>query len=391
VIAAIVCAKFSPFHTSRIETAAVLGREHGHELVGIEVARHQAEYGWAAGGADSKYYSRVTLFPDRDYESLSYGDVRRRLGETLAAVRPDVVVLPGWGLKEALTGLGWCVRHRVARVLMSASQRADNPQRWWKLLVKRKLVGLFQTGFVGGAAQRRYLTELGMAEDACSIGCDVVDNKFFMLEAARRRSHDVERSNRLCLLSCIRLVKKKNVPFVLEVLATDAKEWEWVIAGHGPEYDEIVRKIRFFSLGDRVRLLGHVEYQRLPHVYAEADVYIQPSVAEPWGLAINEAMASGLPVLVSDRCGCHEDLVEEGKNGLRFNPVDRMSLVRALNQLVAWRDDWRRMGEASRQIIGKWSLDLFAESFWGACEKALKHGTGGMVPRPLSSIIGSAL
>jgi len=170
----------------------------------------------------------------------------------------------------------------------------------------------------------------------------------------------------------LRLLPRKNILGVLDVLAHLAKEWTWTIAGDGPQRPEIERRINALGLQDRVRLLGHVDYFQLPPLYAQADAYLQPSLSEPWGLAVNEAMACGLPVVVSDRCGCREDLVQEAVNGFTFDPTEHESLARALERFLACKGRWREMGQASREIIAGWGLDLFAQNFWRACEAAMR-------------------
>jgi glycosyltransferase involved in cell wall biosynthesis len=89
-------------------------------------------------------------------------------------------------------------------------------------------------------------------------------------------------------------------------------------------------------------------------------------------------MASGLPVVVSNRCGCREDLVREGVNGYTFDPFSEESLAEVLNRMLARRCDWPEMGRASRDIIASWGLDRFAQNFWRACEAAIsaRRATG---------------
>ncbi len=367
----ILYAKLAPFHVARLERAGLAGQGGGRHLVGMEVADMQSDYRWAPTPQPGKHYSRVTLFRGLDYWALPYRIVRRSLYRALDAARPDVAVLPGWGFREALAGLSWCIRRGVPRVVISDSQSIDRPQKTGKLWVKRLLVQRFQAAFVAGRPHARYVASLGMPEERCFVGCDVVDNDFFTGGARQQRGSDDGQTADGCLLSCLRLLPRKNILGMLDVLANRAKQWTWMIAGDGPQRSEIEKAIRALGLTERVHLLGHVDYTRLPALYARASAYLQPSLSEPWGLAVNEAMASGLPVVVSERCGSHEDLVRAGVNGFTFDPASSESAAEALDRLWTSRSRWSSMGRESQAIISRWGLDLFARNLWQACAAAL--------------------
>jgi len=102
--------------------------------------------------------------------------------------------------------------------------------------------------------------------------------------------------------------------------------------------------------------LGFRNQAELPRLYAMGDVFVLPSEDEPWGLVINEAMCSGLPIVASERVGAAADLVQPGYNGFRFPPGDRPALAQALR--LALKDGAKeRMGQASLEIIRGWGFE----------------------------------
>jgi len=110
----------------------------------------------------------------------------------------------------------------------------------------------------------------------------------------------------------------------------------------------------------------------MPKYYAASDGLILPSLFEPWGLVVNEAMACGLPVLVSGRCGCAEDLVVSGENGSTFDPFDLNQIRECLRAFAAMSSgDLDRMGRRSREMIKPWTADRAAESILDACRGAV--------------------
>jgi glycosyltransferase involved in cell wall biosynthesis len=373
VNAAIIYTKLAPFHYARLEVAGKFWAERGTRLTCIEIAREQANYSWNKSEYSAQAFDYVSLF-DSDYFTLGYRAIRQALNNALDEARPDVVVINGWGHEHSAVALGWCCRRGVARLVVSDSQEIDLPRWPLKEAVKKAFVGQCHAGFAGGAPQVRYLETLGMPAEFCVVGCDVVDNEVF----AKATSDALHKNNgngheRLRLLSCLRFLEHKNIPLVLRALARLELPWEWRLAGYGPERENIERCVEKLGLKERVHLLGHVAYDALPPLFATADVYLQPSLSEPWGLAVNEALAAGLPVIVSRQCGCREDLVREGVNGYLFNPESVDDLIGALEKIWERRRHWAEMGRASRQIIDYWSLDLFAANLWRACELAIER------------------
>jgi glycosyltransferase involved in cell wall biosynthesis len=105
-----------------------------------------------------------------------------------------------------------------------------------------------------------------------------------------------------------------------------------------------------------VHFLGFRNQAELPRLYAMADVFVLPSSEEPWGLVLNEAMASGLPVVASESVGAAADLINPGYNGWRFPPGDIPALIQALR--LALPDGGRdRLGQASLKMIRGWGFE----------------------------------
>ena len=119
-----------------------------------------------------------------------------------------------------------------------------------------------------------------------------------------------------------------------------------------------------------MKLPGFKQYDELPAYYGCAAAFVHVSLTEPWGLVVNEAMASGLPVVVSRRCGCAADLVEEGKNGFVVDPMDSDGIARALVALSRPGCAFAAMGRASETIIARWGLDAFVTGMQNAVAAA---------------------
>ena len=126
---------------------------------------------------------------------------------------------------------------------------------------------------------------------------------------------------------------------------------------------------------------GFKQYEELPSYYAAAGAFIHASTTEQWGLVVNEAMASGLPVLVSNRCGCASDLVQDGVNGWTFDPTDEEQLAELMLKISSDEALRSEMGRKSQEIIANWGPERFASGIADAVQKAL------VAPRPRHGLI----
>jgi hypothetical protein len=122
---------------------------------------------------------------------------------------------------------------------------------------------------------------------------------------------------------------------------------EWWLAGEGPDR----RRLETVPLPSNltVRFLGSVAYQDLPRVYAQAGVLVLPTLADEWGLVVNEAMAAGLPVLGSLYSQAVEEMVVDGENGWTFYPDQPARMDEALTRALDTEpEDLARMSAAAR-------------------------------------------
>jgi glycosyltransferase involved in cell wall biosynthesis len=145
-----------------------------------------------------------------------------------------------------------------------------------------------------------------------------------------------------------------------------------VLLGDGPLLPEVNQTIKRLNLSGTVHLHGFKQYSELPSYYGLAGAFVHASTSEQWGLVVNEAMAAGLPVIVSDRCGCAPDLVADGVNGYTFPPHDPDALAERLCLLTTAESTRATMGKASRDRIADWGPEAFAYGLEHAAHSALE-------------------
>lgn len=373
---AVIFDHFGPYHWARLRGAAKFC-----DVVGLELFGQTRDYSWDRAVEQERSANNLhwcTLLPAVHRTAASPAAIRRAVRDALGRCKPDAVAIPGWSDQGGLAALDWCGRSGVPAVLMSESQAHDEPRRWLKEAVKQRIVRLCTGALVGGTPHRRYIAALGMPLDRIFSGYDVVDNAHFAMRADEARSRESTLRESLGLppryfLASKRFIPKKNLRGLINAFALFRKEagpdaCDLVILGDGPLEQDLRRWCQELDLSEHVHLPGFRQYDETPTYYGLAEAFIHASTTEQWGLVVNEAMASGLPVLVSKRCGCAADLVDPGVNGLTFEPENVVELSRAM--LYIARDaDLPSMGNASRRLIAEWTPDRFGRNLLAAAQQ----------------------
>jgi glycosyltransferase involved in cell wall biosynthesis len=248
--------------------------------------------------------------------------------------------------------LNYAARHTdVLTLFWTESTAFDSQRHWLQEKIKSRLVRQFDGALAAGAVHAEYMVSLGMAQERVAVVGGCVDNQFFAFRAVRPAAAQPY------FLYVGRFVPQKNLPMLLEAYRRYRKTckdaWELVLVGAGPE------EVRLRGI-EGVRLDGLKQVNELPASYAGAGCFVLPSLSEPWGLVVNEAMASGLPVLVSRRCGCATDLVREGENGFLFDPARPEELARLMEMVATGAVNRAALGAASRQIVSGFTVERFA-------------------------------
>jgi glycosyltransferase involved in cell wall biosynthesis len=376
---AVIFSRFGPYHLARLKGAHEARSRVGARLYGIAIAGSDSTDAWSPVAAPAEYASNV-LFPQTPYEEIPAAALIQRLRQELQAADPVAVALPGWTFTEAKAGLAWCRARARAAILMSESSKGDYFRLWPREIAKRWLVRKFHAALVGGSRHAAYATALGIPRACVFKGYDVVDNEHFARGAdhARANAHVARAAAKLperYFLTSSRFIPKKNIDGLLRgyarFIARRADAPDLVVCGDGELRDKLHRLANTLGIAPRVRWPGFVQYPALPAYYAFAEAFILASTIEQWGRVVNEAMACGLPVLVSERCGSAPELVREGENGFLFDPRDPDAIADALGRIPAEAAARERMGRRSREIIAEFTPQTFGRNLVESARIAL--------------------
>jgi glycosyltransferase involved in cell wall biosynthesis len=372
--------RLGPYHMARLSAAA-----RRFPVTAIEVAAQSTAYAWDPVEEEAPF-DRHTLFQNCASDEIPTGALKQRVRDVLNGVAPDVVAIPGWATPAALSALHWCLVHKVPAVVMSETTPYDFTRHWWKEWPKQRLVQQFDAALVGGKDHQQYLEQLGMPSSAIAQGYDVVDNAHFARGAAQVKENLEAVREQFGLppryvLASARFIPKKNLPRLIAAYARyrEAVEdpWDLVLLGDGPERPSVEAAVKREGVESHVQLPGFRQYDELPVYYGAAEAFVHASTTEQWGLVVNEAMAAGLPVGVSDRCGCAGELVRAGVNGWTFDPLSVKAIAHVLARLHAAVDRDDKMREDSLEIISKWGPDRFGEGLQTAVRAVQRQSVDG--------------
>jgi glycosyltransferase involved in cell wall biosynthesis len=358
-----------------LRAAARAGQAQGLEVVGIEVAAKDREYGWDPIEQVSEA-RRVTLFPKENYHELSGRRIAQAVCSVLDELDPAAVATNGWAMPEARATLRWCSRRGRRSIVMSESKSDDRPRTRWKEWGKRVMLKRFHAALVGGRAHAAYLCELGFPAGRIHFGYDAVDNQHFHSGAAAAKDQAETLREALCLpeqyfLASTRFLRRKNVDGLLRAYSvyrhrSAGPPWGLVVLGSGKE-EARLRSIERELRVKGVTWPGFVQYPHLPAYYGLASAFVHPAKREAWGLVVNEAAASGLPLIVSRTAGAAGELVQEGRNGMSFDPDDDDQLADALLRISSATPDHRTaMARVSQETARHWGPERFATGLLAA-------------------------
>jgi glycosyltransferase involved in cell wall biosynthesis len=338
------------------------------DLTVIYAARSVARRAWTVEPAHRHVFLRGVALPGAERILRHQYPVTPGISGALRSTQPDVVVVSGWSTFASQGALAWCRAHRVPYVLLVESHDLDPRNAWRRALkgaiVPRLLRGAANVLVVGSAARESVVARGATSVRFFANTIDVGAWTSRARELERRRADDD-----VLVLSVARLVPEKGIDDLIRAVAEAADpRLRLVVAGDGPERGALADLAA--ELGVRLTILGHVAEAELAQLYVDADVFALLSHHEPWGVAVNEAAASGLPLLLSDRVGAAADLLAEGKNGFLIPAGDVEGAAAALNRLAADPALRAQLGAHSGELVRGWGYEPSVDNFFAAVRAA---------------------
>lgn len=307
-------------------------------------------------------YRHEILAPPRREHDLSsdsfLGVDAKRIGKEIAATAPDAVLVPGWYSVSLLRALVACRAERWPAIYRGDSTLAHMPAGLRALAWRAKtraMLSFYSAWLATGTRSREYLAAFGRPASRVFLSPHAVDNGFFAAHAAPHQTPEGRAAARqgwglrgedFVVLFAGKLTAIKRPLDLVRALAALGPGAALLVAGDGPLAPAVRAEAE--RLAVRVAWAGFLNQSEIARAYAAADVLALPSESETWGLAVNEAMATGLPAVVSHRVGSAPDLIEPGVTGEEYPAGDTAALAAALDRIRQARAAGHDFGPACR-------------------------------------------
>ena len=283
----------------------------------------------------------------------------------LSEAKPDVAIITGWHALPLLQALWACIRLRIPRIVRGESNGLRKRSFRTRVL-HRALLSRFDAFLAIGQANRDFYLQYGINPQRIFVSNYFIDNRRFQEQLRQipddrsdvRSGWGIPQES-VCFVYVGKLEPKKRI---LDLLAAFDRARQinpslhLLVVGDGELMAEARQKVKELDLP--VTFAGFLNQREITRAYLAADCLVLPSdFGETWGLVVNEAMACGLPALVSDRVGCWPDLVKEGVTGGVFPCGDIDSLTRQLLELSSDPARLVRMGTQATEHIRQYSVE----------------------------------
>ena len=326
-------------------------------------------------GYDYEFIENISSYPS----SLKYNGIKNpSLITKIKEYNPDSIVVYGWKHQGHFSVLNY-FQGKIPIVFRGDSTTLDDSsgfslRSYFRFIFLQWIYRKVDYVLSPGSASDQYFLKSGLKQNQIIRAEHAVDNERFMSMTKIEEEQLFELSsslfikpNEIIFLFAGKFIDKKNPLLLIDAFVELKKQREDVrllMVGNGILEEKIKQSINHLplSIASSITLLPFQDQHQIKLLYRVANVFVLPSVSETWGLSVNEALASGTPVIVSDKCGSSKDLVKNEVNGLVFKSGDSQDLLHKMDMMC----DGKLIEKLSLQ-----TLDSLTQFSYHSFKKAL--------------------
>jgi glycosyltransferase involved in cell wall biosynthesis len=356
--------RFGPYHVDRCEAVGRLlsGR---FDVTGVEIASFDDIYCWKKS-ADGHHFTKITLFPN--VRRLSVNQLRCWLRLTAACLRLRARYVFACNYEDPVIFFASLVLRMAGAklIVMQDSKFDDKPRRLGWEILKRLFYAPYHAALVASTRSAEYLAFLGFGRDRIFIGYDTVSvERIRKLAQTPPAPAGVPHAERHFTVIA-RFVPKKNLRLALDAYAQFVAQnpgttRELHLCGAGELEQDLKEHAARLGLSG-IKFRGFLQEAAIASTLGSTLALILPSIEEQFGLVVNEAVAMGVPVLLSDNCGARDMLVRTAVNGYIFEPDNPEGLAHFMSVLANDAAEWERLCRGNGRFVQVSDTEYFAQA-----------------------------
>lgn len=282
----------------------------------IEIFGEGSSYSFDGLGRNEDWWE--CLFETEKFSELSKNEVTEKILDRLDILNPDFIVCGPIAFTSGAIGMRWARTRKKKAILFDDSKHSLYKRNFLTNFIKLRLSNLADAILVPSTEYDLEYSTWKIDNKKLYYGLNCIDNNFF---SSKRKSRFLDSKKIVCVA---RMVPIKNLETLLnswkKIEELDS-EFQLILIGDGPELGNLKASSNHLEL-KRVNFLGNQNRRTIAKILSQSDAFILPSYLEGWAMVVNEAMASGLPVLLSNQINAGHTLLKHGINGYGFDPYD---------------------------------------------------------------------
>ncbi|WP_010600754.1 glycosyltransferase family 4 protein [Pedobacter agri] len=289
------------------------------------------------------------------------------LKAVISRFSPDAILIYGWAYKSHLSTMRY-FKGKIPLWFRGDSTLIDEKRSFKDIARTLFLKWVYKNidkAFYVGSANKAYFEKFGLKPGQLKFAPHAIDNDRFVMDrfdetqTLRNKLGIVD--GEILVLFAGKLERKKSPDLLSQAfLELNTNDVHLLFVGNGELEEQLKALALRQAQGDnKIHFIDFQNQTQMPLIYQACNLFVLPSQGpgETWGLAVNEAMAAGRAVLVSDKVGCASDLVYRGQNGDIFRSNDLNDLKSKLSKLLSDPSKLEQMGIKSKHIISDWNID----------------------------------
>jgi glycosyltransferase involved in cell wall biosynthesis len=334
---------------------------YGISMNVIEIFGQVSAYSFDKANREEDWWE--CLFPEEELRELNVRYVREKIHKRLNEINPDYLVAGGVAFTSGAIGLQWAKYNKKKILIFDDTKHSKSTRNNINKFIKQTLTKQADAFLVPSHDYDEEYINWGVNKIDLYYGLNCVNNNFY----SKRMRNASEFKN---IFVCIaRLVPIKNIDGLLlawQNIEMMCPKYRLLIIGDGPQYLSLKNMIERLNLSS-VTLLGALNSRNIAKILSESEALILPSFSEGWGMVVNEAMASGIPVISSTRVNASSTLLIEGANGYYFNPYSIDEITNAIIKYINTSQDKKlEMSRNARISVNKYGYKFLATEIFRA-------------------------